>query len=207
MLFGGILTGISSFFVGSWSGFFMLFFIAVLTAVFGFLLLTRPLLSAEAITIAMAFYYLVSGIFLIVAPLFTHTAGWGWLAVYGKTTVDDDNPDSKALPALSSEDNARAERSLGRAVSIGLPVTCVAVAVLPSVAGSVGPALLVLASGALLGAIALVWASIRTLSGDAPLSVGLELAATRQVVGDDLLEQKRRVLRACFGGPMTVRAR
>jgi hypothetical protein len=95
-----------------------------------------------------------------------------------------------------SEDNARAERSLGRAVSIGLPVTCVAVAVLASVAGSVGPALLVLASGALLGTIALVWASIRTLSGDAPLSVGLELAATRQVVGDDLLEQKRRVLRA-----------
>ncbi len=28
----------------------------------------------------------------------------GWLAVYGKTTVDDDSPDSKALPALSSED-------------------------------------------------------------------------------------------------------
>ncbi len=28
----------------------------------------------------------------------------GWLAVYGKTTVDDDSPDSKALPALSPAD-------------------------------------------------------------------------------------------------------
>jgi DNA topoisomerase-3 len=28
----------------------------------------------------------------------------GWLAVYGKSTVDDDSPDSKALPALSTED-------------------------------------------------------------------------------------------------------
>jgi DNA topoisomerase-3 len=28
----------------------------------------------------------------------------GWLAVYGKNTVDDDSPDSKALPALSAED-------------------------------------------------------------------------------------------------------
>lgn len=28
----------------------------------------------------------------------------GWLAVYGKSTVDDDSPDSKALPALSAED-------------------------------------------------------------------------------------------------------
>ncbi|MBL9214910.1 MAG: DNA topoisomerase III [Opitutaceae bacterium] len=32
----------------------------------------------------------------------------GWLAVYGKTTVDDDAPDSKALPALTPEDRARA---------------------------------------------------------------------------------------------------
>ena len=32
----------------------------------------------------------------------------GWLAVYGKNTVDDDSPDSKALPALSAEDHARA---------------------------------------------------------------------------------------------------
>jgi len=32
----------------------------------------------------------------------------GWLAVYGKATVDDDSPDSKALPALTAEDNAKA---------------------------------------------------------------------------------------------------
>jgi DNA topoisomerase-3 len=33
----------------------------------------------------------------------------GWLAVYGKSTVDDDSPDSKALPALSPEDKAKAK--------------------------------------------------------------------------------------------------
>ncbi len=32
----------------------------------------------------------------------------GWLAVYNKTVVDDDSPDSKALPALSPEDNGKA---------------------------------------------------------------------------------------------------
>jgi DNA topoisomerase-3 len=32
----------------------------------------------------------------------------GWLAVYGKNTVDDDSPDSKALPALTADDRARA---------------------------------------------------------------------------------------------------
>ncbi len=33
----------------------------------------------------------------------------GWLAVYGKTTVDEDSADSKALPALSPEDQAKAK--------------------------------------------------------------------------------------------------
>ncbi len=32
----------------------------------------------------------------------------GWLAVYNKSVVDDDSPDSKALPALTPEDQARA---------------------------------------------------------------------------------------------------
>ena len=33
----------------------------------------------------------------------------GWLAVYGKNTVDDDSPDSKALPALSPDDGSPAK--------------------------------------------------------------------------------------------------
>src|SRR4051812_9472872 len=33
----------------------------------------------------------------------------GWLAVYGRTTVDDDSPDSKALPALTPEDGSPAK--------------------------------------------------------------------------------------------------
>ncbi len=33
----------------------------------------------------------------------------GWLAVYGKSTVDDGSPDSKALPALSPEDRSPAQ--------------------------------------------------------------------------------------------------
>jgi DNA topoisomerase-3 len=33
----------------------------------------------------------------------------GWLAVYGKNTVDEDSPDSKALPALSAEDGSPAK--------------------------------------------------------------------------------------------------
>ena len=40
----------------------------------------------------------------------------GWLAVYGKTTVDDDSPDSKALPALTAEDGSPARAKTVEAV-------------------------------------------------------------------------------------------
>jgi DNA topoisomerase-3 len=33
----------------------------------------------------------------------------GWLAVYGRTTIDEDSPDSKALPSLSREDGSPAQ--------------------------------------------------------------------------------------------------
>jgi hypothetical protein len=89
-----------------------------------------------------------------------------------------------------------AERFLGRAIGIGLPVICVIIAVVVGFVASVGSALLVAASGALLGTIALLWASLRTLSGDAPLPSGLEEFPTHRDGVDALAEHKRRALRA-----------
>ncbi|HEX4447753.1 MAG TPA: zinc ribbon domain-containing protein [Polyangiaceae bacterium] len=89
-----------------------------------------------------------------------------------------------------------AERALGRAVAIGLPVLTVISAIVVGAIASVGSGLLVVASGALLGTIALLWASVRTLSGDAPLPVDLETLAGRTHDVDALAEEKRRVLRA-----------
>jgi len=88
------------------------------------------------------------------------------------------------------------ERSLGRVVAIGLPVAGVACAVVTGVVASFGTALLVLAASALLGTIALLWASVRTLSGDAPLPSGFEAIARQRHAVDPLGERKRRVLRA-----------
>ena len=97
---------------------------------------------------------------------------------------------------VSAPETDEAERSLGRAVSLGLPLVAVVAALGTGVVASLGSALLVLASGALLGTIALLWASLRTLSGDAPLPVDLEALAARRHGVDDLAEQKNRVLRA-----------
>ncbi len=93
-------------------------------------------------------------------------------------------------------DGDEAERFLGRVVATGLPIVTVLGAIGVGFVASVGSGLLVLASGALLGTIALLWASVRTLSGDAPLPADLEALAGQSHDVDALAEQKRRVLRA-----------
>ena len=99
-------------------------------------------------------------------------------------------------PPPATPDNDESERSLGRLVSRGLPVACLAGAIVVGMVAGVGSALLIVAGGALLGTIALLWASVRTLSGDAPLSLELEALSAQRHGVDALGEQKRRVLRA-----------
>ncbi len=88
------------------------------------------------------------------------------------------------------------ERRIARGVAIGLPLVT---ATLTLATGALlGPpiAILVLASGMLLGVIALFWASLRILSGDAALSPELEaLDATAHAV-DALASRKKMLVRA-----------
>jgi hypothetical protein len=101
---------------------------------------------------------------------------------------------SRAL--VRSREGDESERSLGRGVAIALPLLTVFASMAVGLLAGVGSALLVLAAGTLLGTIALLWASVRTLSGDAPLTSALEEAIVRVGGVDDLAEQKVRVLRA-----------
>lgn len=101
-----------------------------------------------------------------------------------------------APPPPVVDSGAATERALGRAVRIGLPLVTLAAAVVVTLTRSFGSALLVMVGGALLGAVALLWASVRTLGGDAPLSEAMQQAALRRYAGDELHERKRRALRA-----------
>jgi len=106
-------------------------------------------------------------------------------------------PQSDADTAARARDADDSERSLGRALAMGLPLAGIASAVVAGFVTSFGTALLVLAASALIGTIAFLWASVRTLSGDAPLPSGFEALARQHHAGVDLLgERKRRVLRA-----------
>lgn len=84
------------------------------------------------------------------------------------------------------------ERRLGRWLARGLPVLAVAGAVATALLADAGTALLVLAASALLAVIALLWASVRTLAGDAPPSIDEAFGA----VASGTEEQYQVVLRA-----------
>ncbi len=103
---------------------------------------------------------------------------------------------ARAAAGTPPDDAADAERRLARYAAIGIPVAAIGGAIATGMLVGLGPAILVLAAGTLLATITLLWASLRTLSGDAPLPADLEAVAIRSRKVDNLGEQKRRVLRA-----------
>jgi uncharacterized membrane protein HdeD (DUF308 family) len=65
---------------GLWSGFFVHVLWAVLVGIVGVMLLTRPLAGAQAITLVLAFYFLVSGLSTIGFAFSSHLDGlWIYL--------------------------------------------------------------------------------------------------------------------------------
>ena len=108
--------------------------------------------------------------------------------------------EAKRSKATSETDSAaeadEAERALARKIAIALPVGTTLAAIAVGIATSLGPALLVFTAGALLGTITLLWASLRTLGGDAPLPTGLASAAIVSRANRGIEDRKRTVLLA-----------
>ncbi len=72
--------------VGHWAGFFYHLLAAVLFGVAGLMLATRPVISAEAVTILMALFFLVGGLFQVIASIAVTLPGWGWQVADGIIT-------------------------------------------------------------------------------------------------------------------------
>lgn len=85
------------------------------------------------------------------------------------------------------------EKKLAEYARIGLPVLTVGIALAAGFVQGPASAILVLAGGALVGVIAIFWASVRTLLGETPLS-GADAYALAAPRSEE--EQKRAVLRA-----------
>ncbi len=94
MLFFGWLLVIASVFeiiqavmVGHWAGFFHHLMGAILFGVMGLLLVTRPVISAEAVTFVMAIFFLIGGLFELIGSFVIALPGWGWQAADGVITI------------------------------------------------------------------------------------------------------------------------
>lgn len=72
--------------VGHWAGFFQHLVAAILFGVTGFLIVARPLLSAEVATMLMAVFFLISGLFQVFGSVWITLPGWGWQVADGLIT-------------------------------------------------------------------------------------------------------------------------
>jgi hypothetical protein len=87
-----------------------------------------------------------------------------------------------------------AERALAKMFAVGVPLVGAAAGGVAAIVGGLPQALLVFAGTALIGTIGFFWASLRTLSGHAPLGAGVAShALASRVVAP---ERKREALRA-----------
>src|SRR5688500_4514342 len=85
------------------------------------------------------------------------------------------------------------EQRIAKGIAIGLPLVTLTIAAVVGIL--VGPAtsILVLAAGLLLGVIAILWGSLRILSGDAALPPELE-ALDMAAQGVDALASRKKML-------------
>ncbi len=68
---------------GNWSGFFLHLLWAILLGVTGLILVTRPATSAEAVTLFLSFYLIVTGLLGIAFALVSHIRGEGLYVLEG----------------------------------------------------------------------------------------------------------------------------
>jgi len=87
LLFGGVLSAVHAFWRKRWRGFFVDLIIGLLYIVAGFFMVEEPLAAAASLTLLIAAFLLMGGIFRIVVALSGHLEHWGWVLLNGVITV------------------------------------------------------------------------------------------------------------------------
>jgi uncharacterized membrane protein HdeD (DUF308 family) len=87
MIAGGIAEIINSFHAGRWSGTLIHLLLGVLYAVVGLMIVDQPEGAAVRLTLLIALFLIVSGIFRIVFAISERFTGWGWVLLNGGVTL------------------------------------------------------------------------------------------------------------------------
>lgn len=84
LIAGGVISVIGSFFSGDWKRFLLILLSGILYLVVGYLLLKNPVSGVVTITLLLAAFLFVEGIFKIVNSFqMKPAANWGWLLISG----------------------------------------------------------------------------------------------------------------------------
>ncbi len=84
LLIGGIISIISSFYSRNLGRFFMIFLSGVVFGIAGILLLTKPLVGVLTLTLILAAFFFIEGIFKVIYSLqIRPIQNWGWMLVSG----------------------------------------------------------------------------------------------------------------------------
>ena len=87
LLTGGVAQVISAFWAGRWSGFLLHLLIGVFYVVVGMLIIDAPAEALATLTLLIAAFLMVSGIFRIASSLNLRFNNWGWVLMNGIVTL------------------------------------------------------------------------------------------------------------------------
>ena len=87
ILVGGAMEVVGAFWCQEWSGFFLALLSGILGVVVGLMLLGNPIQGGITLTVLLASFLFVGGIFKAVAAFAHRFEGWGWLLLSGVIDV------------------------------------------------------------------------------------------------------------------------
>jgi uncharacterized membrane protein HdeD (DUF308 family) len=87
ILLGGGMEAVGAFWCQEWSGFFLALLSGILGIVVGLMLLANPIQGGITLTVLLASFLFVGGIFKAVAAIAHRFEGWGWLVLSGVIDV------------------------------------------------------------------------------------------------------------------------
>jgi len=87
LIVGGVLQAAHAFREAHWGGFFIDLITGILYGVAGFVLVANPLAGAATLTLLIAMFLWIEGIFRIMASTATRHQNWGWVLLSGVIDV------------------------------------------------------------------------------------------------------------------------
>jgi uncharacterized membrane protein HdeD (DUF308 family) len=101
MLIGGVFALIQAFRTRNWSGFFLCLMSALLRGFTGYLLIRYPLAGELSLTLVLATFFMVGGVFRAICAAALKFPQWGWATFSGIVSVVLGAMLLTQLPAIS----------------------------------------------------------------------------------------------------------